>query len=114
LLAVDTYIGVRRERYEVMLKDAEQLWTAAEGLVPASSMRGLRLLCAFAHSCLNADGSRTETIRRLIDGATPFREGEFDHLAAKWPEFEVFLVKNGFSKPAEVLVGQTPPAQVKR
>lgn len=114
LLNVDTYIGVRRERYEVMLKDADQLWFTAEGLLPASSMRGLRLLCAFAHSCLNADGSRTEKIRSLLEGARPSPPGEFDHFAAKWSEFEVFLVKNGFSKPAEVLVGQPPPAQVKR
>ena len=113
LLVTDVLIGVRRDRYAVMVKDAEAAWLGAEGYLLPASMRGLRLLCAFALAYLNAGGAHTEQIRQYTEGAKPCRPGEFDYLAAQWPEFRTFLINNGFAEQPAAL-SPAPAAQANR
>ena len=99
LVPIDCLIAVRRGRYEVAVRDAEKRWCEAEGCYPASNIKALRLLCAFALRQLPPDPAREEKARDFLGGARPFQPGQFDFLATDWPEFRKFLTENGFSVP---------------
>jgi tetratricopeptide (TPR) repeat protein len=100
LVPIDCLIAVRRGRYEVAVRDAEKGWCDAEGSYPASNIKALRLLCAFALRQLPPDPVREEQARDFLGGARPFQPGQFDFMAGDWPAFRKFLGENGFSAPA--------------
>ena len=102
LLPMDTMIGIRNERYEIVVSDAEKNWENAESNLPAGQMKNLRILCAFALSRQNHNNVHDQKMRRYLDGAWPFRTGQFDYIAVKWPELQAFLQYHGFSTPASV------------
>jgi hypothetical protein len=102
LLPMDTLIGIRNGRYEIVVSDAEKNWENAESNQPAGQMKNLRILCAFALSYVNHNNVQDEKIREFLDGARPFRMGQFDYLAVNWPELKAFLQYHGFSTPVTV------------
>ena len=113
LLQMDITIAIRRARYAAAAKDAGAGWFSAEGCLTPADMKATRLLRAFALSQLpNAadTGEREEEFITLCAGAKPFRQGEFNYLALRWPEFRSFLKSHGFSGPVlqEPTVSVTP------
>jgi hypothetical protein len=102
LLCMDTLIGIRNQRYEIVVSDAEKGWENAESNLPAGQMKNLRILCAFALSHVNHNNVHDEKIRQFLDGARPFRMGQFDYLTVNWPELKAFLQFHGFSMPVMV------------
>ena len=60
-------------------------------------MKRLRVLRAFAIKNVPPTPQNQEQMQTLLAGARPFRPGEFDYLAAKWPELKTFLIESGLS-----------------
>lgn len=100
LVPLDTLVGIRCGRYEIVVSDAEANWESAEAALPAPGLKCLRILCAFSLSQVNQNNVHDDRIRRFLDGAYPFRVGQFDWMAVNWPELKVFLQYHDFSLPA--------------
>jgi tetratricopeptide (TPR) repeat protein len=77
---------------EGRLPEADHLirrrWHDAEAVLRVPTLRGLRVIHAFVLRRLN--GSRSEA-RAVLERLRPHRPGEFDWIAAEWPEFRAFL-----------------------
>jgi hypothetical protein len=98
LLLPEAILALRRGRPEEAAKRLESSWVRAEGTLQARSMRGLRLLRAFAVAQLDARTHAT-TLGMLLDGLRPVRRGEFDYMAVAWPELRAFLETHDLSAP---------------
>lgn len=100
LLLIDALIGARRGDHGDVVRRIDAELARAENLLSASQLRALRLVKAFALERLAAgryrDDARDQEIRQALDGSRPFRPGEFDYLATRWPELAEFLSRHGF------------------
>jgi hypothetical protein len=91
MLPLDAMILARTGRFAEALHLLDSQWMAAEGVMPASSMRPLRILKAFVLQ--QADGGRTRgaEIQRLVQDGQPNRPTELRAMAQTWPELQHFL-----------------------
>lgn len=91
LVFLDALILTRQGHYGAAAEFASKRYREAEALLRVPTCKALRLVHAFA---LAKDGKqRTSEFRSLLDGVRPSRAGEFDWIAADWPEFGAFLKK---------------------
>lgn len=90
ILPAETLVSLRNgdDRTAAARVDAE--WALAEGALPATQLRGLRAMQAFA---LARSGADEATLARALERARPVRHGEFDHLGARWPELKEFIAQ---------------------
>lgn len=94
-----TLIQLRRGAFKVAAEMPDADWFAAEAMLGTDGMRRLRVLRAFALKNLPPTPQAQEQMQMLVAGARPFHPGEFDYLAAKWPELKAFLVEQGLTSP---------------
>lgn len=64
-------------------------WRQAESLLRVPTLKGLRLLHAFALRQLGRQ--RSPEFAALVHGVHPCRRGDFQWICAEWPEFKAFL-----------------------
>lgn len=88
ILPAEILVSVRNgdDRAAAARVDAD--WSLAEGALPASQLRALRALQAFA---LARSGADEASVARALERARPVRHGEHDHLGARWPELKEFI-----------------------
>ena len=97
LLAIETLVATREGEFAQAAEHAGMRWSEAEALLPATSMRLLRVLRAFALVNAGLGETATREASDLLIGARPSRLGEFDYIAQNWPAFRAFLVEHGFA-----------------
>ena len=88
VLMAETLVGLRKGDDRAVAARVEAEWPAAEAVLPASHLRLLRALQAFAMSRSGADEA---DVARIIERARPVRHGEHDHVAVRWAELKEFL-----------------------
>lgn len=95
LMGADVAIGVQTARAEIVVRDAETHWRAAESILQGNSVRNLRVLIAFAIATINTSGARDAEIERWLSALHPRQPGEFNHLGKHWPELQKFIEEKG-------------------
>jgi tetratricopeptide (TPR) repeat protein len=97
LALANLLIHLRRGAFKHVVEMPDEEWYCAEGAFGQASMKRLRVLRAFAMNNLPPTPQTREQIQSYLAGVRPFRRGEFDYLAAKWPELNAFIVEAGLS-----------------
>lgn len=90
----ETVIELRAGRPAAAIQRLSQKWRATQDMLRVPTMRALRLLLAYSYQL---DGAEPAHVRRLLDAIDDPRPGEFDWVAADWPELREFIRRNGFS-----------------
>jgi hypothetical protein len=94
VVLVRSVAGIRRGRYDEVVRDLEARWRELENVLTGELLRPLRVLRAFALA--QADGPRgAGAAETVLAGVRPSRRGEFAALGAAWPEMSAFLETNG-------------------
>lgn len=88
LLGAESLVGLRQGDDRAVAARIDAEWSAAEGALPATQLRALRAMQAWA---LVRSGADEGAVHRAIERARPVRRGEHDHLGARWPELAQFL-----------------------
>ncbi len=88
LLIPRTLIGLRRGDDRAVATRIDAEWALAEGVLPASGLRELRALQAWA---LSRAGAEEAEVRRAIERGRPVFDGELRYLGARWPELDEFI-----------------------
>jgi hypothetical protein len=86
-------IGCRRGRADEVARKLQNRWHDLESGLTGEYLRPLRVVRALA---LLESGPRAGgALEAILDGARPFRPGEYDYLGRRWPEMERFLTTQG-------------------
>jgi hypothetical protein len=88
LLVAQSVLGLRRGDDRAVAARIDAEWAAAEGALPASGLRELRALQAWA---LLRAGAEEAEVQRAIERARPVFAGEHRYLGARWPELDEFI-----------------------
>lgn len=88
VLPSEALVGLRRGEDRAVAARIDAEWSSAEGALPATQLRALRALQAFA---LARSGADEAEVQRALERARPVRAGELDHLGARWPALKDFL-----------------------
>jgi hypothetical protein len=96
LVALDMLIAARTGQWQHVDEVAAAGWALAEAAVPASSMRAIRLVRAFAIANLPPSQERGAMIELMLSGARPPQPHDYRGLAMWWPEYAAFLASAGF------------------
>ena len=94
LVFLEVLLLVREGRHAEAIQTARHRWRQAESVLRVPTLKGLRLLHAFALRRLGEHNGRE--FRSMLDGIRPSQPGEFDWIAAEWPEFRAFLREHRF------------------
>jgi hypothetical protein len=87
-------IELRRGRTAEATKLLADNWTLLENRLSATSLRGFRVLRAFARS---AEGPREAgNVHEDVAAARPKYVGEYRYYGVAWPEMATFLAANGY------------------
>jgi hypothetical protein len=84
-------------RAAVILGRLEGLWRELESSMKGETLRPLRLFRAFA-TWLSLDARSAAMVDPLLVVLRPVVPGEFDYLAAAWPELAAFLREHGLQR----------------
>jgi hypothetical protein len=79
-----------RDRWDYWLGHCGALWSRGDVALNAPQLRQIHLLRAFVLSSFDDPDCEPE-LRAALERAQPVRPGEYDALAAHWPELDEFL-----------------------
>ena len=89
LVFLEALLLSREGRFQEVDQLILQRWHEAEAVLRVPTMKGLRLLHGFAYHKLGRE--KSSDFARIVNGVRPSNPGEFDWIAAEWPEFQAFL-----------------------
>jgi hypothetical protein len=90
VLLAEALVGLRKGEHRAVAARIDAEWPAAEAVLPATHLRTLRALQAWA---LVRSGADEAAVARAVERARPVRHGEHDHVAARWPELKAFFAE---------------------
>ena len=97
LLLPEILLLCREGDFRAVEETLRRRWREAEA-AGAATMKQLRLLWAFALERLGPAASEAARSEALA-AVEPFRPGDFDALAVRWPELRAFLEARGLAAP---------------